>query len=78
MARASVFKVIIPARLASTRLPRKPLLEVGGKLLLQHVYETAKKSAAAAIIIATDNTEIRERAEAFGARVEMTADTHQS
>jgi len=72
------FKVIIPARLASTRLPRKPLLEIGGKPLLQHVYETARKSAATEIIIATDSEEIRKRAVAFGARVEMTADTHQS
>jgi 3-deoxy-manno-octulosonate cytidylyltransferase (CMP-KDO synthetase) len=72
------FKVIIPARLASTRLPQKPLLDISGKPLLQHVYEAARKSAASAIIIATDSAEIRERAESFGARVQMTAATHQS
>ena len=72
------FKVIIPARLASTRLPRKPLLEIGGKPLLQHVYATAQKSAASAVIIATDSDEIRKTAVNFGARVQMTADTHQS
>jgi 3-deoxy-manno-octulosonate cytidylyltransferase (CMP-KDO synthetase) len=72
------FKVIIPARLASTRLPQKPLLDIGGKPLLQHVYEAARKSAASAIIIATDSAEICARAESFGARVQMTAATHQS
>ena len=73
-----IFKVIIPARLTSTRLPHKPLLEIGGKPLLQHVFETARKSSAAIIIIATDSEEIRVRAENFGARVQMTADNHQS
>jgi 3-deoxy-D-manno-octulosonate cytidylyltransferase len=72
------FKVIIPARFASTRLPRKPLLDIGGKPLLQHVCETAEQSAAAAVIIATDTAEIRKMAENLGAHVEMTADTHQS
>lgn len=74
----AVFKVIIPARLASTRLPQKPLLDIGGKSLLQHVYAAARKSAASAIIIATDSEDIRKRAESFGACVQMTAATHQS
>jgi len=73
-----IFKVIIPARLDSTRLPHKTLLDINGKPLLQHVYATAKKSAASDVIIATDSTEIRKCAEAFGARVQMTAATHQS
>lgn len=72
------YKVIIPARLASTRLPQKPLLDIGGKPLLQHVYEAARKSAASAVIIATDSEEIQKCAESFGARVQMTATTHQS
>ena len=72
------FKVIIPARLASTRLPRKPLVDIGGRPLLQHVYQAACGSAAAAVIIATDAPEIRACAEAFGAQVEMTASSHQS
>ena len=72
------FKVIIPVRLASTRLPQKPLLDIGGKPLLQHVYEAARKSAASVVIIATDSEEIRKCAESFGAGVQMTATTHQS
>ena len=72
------FKVIIPARYASTRLPGKPLLEIGQKPLLQHVYESAEQSAAASVIIATDNAEIHNRAVSFGAPVYMTADTHKS
>lgn len=70
--------MIIPARLASTRLPGKPLLDIGNKPLIQHVYESANQSAASAVIIATDTQQIARRAEAFGATVEMTADTHQS
>lgn len=72
------FKVIIPVRLESTRLPRKALLTIGDKTLLQHVYESAKGSSATSVLIATDSPEIREVAESFGAEVCMTANTHQS
>ena len=72
------FKVIIPARLASTRLSGKPLLDIGGKPLLQHVYAAARMSAASDVIIATDSEEIFRRAASFGAHVQMTAATHQS
>jgi 3-deoxy-manno-octulosonate cytidylyltransferase (CMP-KDO synthetase) len=72
------FKVIIPARLASTRLPKKPMLDIAGKPLLQHVYEAARKSAASAVIIATDSEDICQCAKSFGARVYMTSPSHQS
>jgi 3-deoxy-manno-octulosonate cytidylyltransferase (CMP-KDO synthetase) len=72
------FKVYIPARYASTRLPGKPLLDIGGAPLIQRVYELALASGAAGVVIATDDHRIRERAEAFGATVCITADTHVS
>ena len=49
------FSIIIPARYASTRLPGKPLLDIKGKPLLQHVYETAIQTGARNITIATDD-----------------------
>lgn len=73
-----MFKVYIPARHASTRLPGKPLLMIAGKPLLQHVYDRARESGAAEVVIATDDTRIAECAAAFGAEVCMTAETHQS
>jgi 3-deoxy-manno-octulosonate cytidylyltransferase (CMP-KDO synthetase) len=72
------FHVIIPARHASTRLPGKPLLEMGGKPMVQHVYERAVESGAASVVIATDDERIRARAEEFGAAVCMTAAEHRS
>lgn len=72
------FHVIIPARYASTRLPGKPLLDIGGKPMLQHVYERACASGAEEVIIATDDARVAETARAFGATVEMTRATHQS
>jgi 3-deoxy-manno-octulosonate cytidylyltransferase (CMP-KDO synthetase) len=70
--------VIIPARFASVRLPGKPLLDIAGKPLLQHVYDRARDSGADEIIIATDDARIRQAAEQFGAQVCMTSDTHRS
>lgn len=70
--------VIIPARYASTRLPGKLLVDLAGKPMIQHVYERAVASGAGAVVIATDDERIRAAAEAFGARVCMTAATHRS
>lgn len=70
--------VIIPARYSSTRLPGKALQDINGKPLVQHVYECAARSTAKRIIIATDNTEIRDTAQNFGAEVCMTSDQHNS
>lgn len=72
------FIVVIPARYASTRLPGKPLLEIAGKPMLQHVYERALNSAAAAVYIATDDERVREAALRFTDNVCMTSTEHQS
>lgn len=70
--------VMIPARLASTRLPNKPLLDVGGKPLIRRVYEQAKQVAGARVIVATDAPEIAQTVTAFGGEACMTAASHTS
>jgi 3-deoxy-manno-octulosonate cytidylyltransferase (CMP-KDO synthetase) len=70
--------VIIPARYASTRLPGKPLADIAGKPLIQHVYERACESGVGAVVVATDDERIRDAAEGFGARVCMTRREHRS
>jgi 3-deoxy-manno-octulosonate cytidylyltransferase (CMP-KDO synthetase) len=72
------FVVVIPSRYASTRLPGKPLRDIEGKTMLQHVYERGMESAATDVVIATDDDRICRVAEAFGARVCMTSDQHRS
>lgn len=72
------YHIIIPTRYASTRLPGKSLLEIKGKPLIQHVFETASNTQAKNIVIATDNDEIKRTAETFGANVVMTSDKHES
>jgi len=66
------FRAIIPARLDSTRLPEKVLLDIAGKPMLQHVWERAVSSGAAEVIIATDSDRIASVAASFGAEVCMT------
>jgi 3-deoxy-manno-octulosonate cytidylyltransferase (CMP-KDO synthetase) len=66
-------QIIIPARLASTRLPRKLLLAETGKPLIQHTYESALRAKRpAGICVATDHEEILRAVQAFGGRAEMT------
>jgi 3-deoxy-manno-octulosonate cytidylyltransferase (CMP-KDO synthetase) len=72
------FKIVIPARFASTRLPGKPLLMIAGKPMIQHVFERARQSGAGEIVVATDDKRIAEVASGFGAEVCMTAPTHSS
>lgn len=72
------FSVIIPARLNSTRLPGKVLLDMAGKSMIQHVYERAVASGASRVVIATDDEKIATVAEGFDADVCMTESTHQS
>lgn len=72
------FYVVIPARYASTRLPAKPLKEIAGKPMIQHVYERACQSDARRVIIATDDVRIQAVAEGFGAPVVMTSVAHNS
>lgn len=71
-----MFRVVIPARHGSTRLPGKPLRVIAGKPLVQWVYERARQSAAAQVVIATDDERIRRCAEDFGADVQMTSADH--
>src|SRR5690606_12063797 len=72
------FVVIIPARLGSTRLPNKPLLDICGKPMIQRVWERARESAATRVVIATDDARVAAAAEGFGAEVCMTRATHES
>ena len=72
------FTVIIPARYASSRLPRKPLADIAGKPMIQHVWEKAQQAGANRVIIATDHEEIEQVAKTFGAEVCMTSTEHNS
>lgn len=75
---SSAFRVIIPARYGSTRLPGKPLRDIAGKPMLQHVYERALQSGASEVIIAAEDARVRSAVEAFGGQVCMTSTTHRS
>lgn len=72
------FCVAIPARYGATRLPGKPLRELAGRPLVEHVYHSALKSGAEEVIIATDDERIYHAAEGFGASVVMTSQKHRS
>lgn len=72
------FYVVIPARYASTRLPAKPLKNIAGKPMIQHVYERAQESNADKVIVATDDQRIVDAVEAFGGNACLTSDQHQS
>jgi 3-deoxy-manno-octulosonate cytidylyltransferase (CMP-KDO synthetase) len=74
----SPFHVAIPARHGSTRLPGKVLASIGGKPMLQWVYERARASGACDVLIATDDMAILTAAAAFGATARMTMATHAS
>ena len=74
----SHFKVVIPARYASTRLPGKPLLPIAGRPMIQHVYERALQSGADEVVIATDDERIASAASDMGASSCMTSPTHVS
>lgn len=72
------YHIVIPARMASQRLPGKPLLDIAGKPLIQRVHERAIASTAQSVVIATDDREIARVAESFGARALMTSSDHPS
>lgn len=72
------FTVIIPARYQSSRLPGKPLADIGGKPMIQWVYEQSLKSGAAQVVVATDDDRIAQVVTQFGGTVCMTSSTHQS
>ena len=73
-----MFRVVIPARYASARLPGKALMSIAGKPMVQWVYERARESGAAEVLIATDDLLIVSAGHSFGAEVIMTAPTHTS
>ncbi|MGL6429565.1 3-deoxy-manno-octulosonate cytidylyltransferase [Aeromonas caviae] len=76
------FVVVIPARYASTRLPGKPLADIHGKPMVQHVVEKALQSGADRVIVATDDERVQQAlapfAAAAGFEVCMTSPDHQS
>jgi 3-deoxy-manno-octulosonate cytidylyltransferase (CMP-KDO synthetase) len=74
----SNYNIVIPARMASQRLPGKPLLDIAGRPLIEHVYRRACCSSAQKTVIATDDQQILEVAREFGAHVVMTSKEHQS
>ena len=71
-----MFTVLIPARYASTRLPGKPLADIAGKPMVVRVAERAMKSAAARVVVATDNAMVRDACERHGIEVCMTSEDH--
>jgi 3-deoxy-manno-octulosonate cytidylyltransferase (CMP-KDO synthetase) len=71
------FDIIIPARFGSKRLPGKPLRDIGGKTLIQRVYECACSSSAESVTVATDDPGISRVAKAFGANVCLTSAEHE-
>jgi len=70
--------IIIPARFESTRLPGKPLLDIAGKPMIQHVYERALEAGAASVTVATDNLRVEEVVRGFGGNACLTNDKHVS
>ncbi len=72
------FKVVIPARYASTRLPAKPLLDLGGKPMVVRVAERALLSGAEEVVVATDHAEVLAAVERHGLRALLTRPEHAS
>jgi 3-deoxy-manno-octulosonate cytidylyltransferase (CMP-KDO synthetase) len=72
------FHVVIPARFAASRLPGKPLLSICDRPLIQWVWQRAKASGAASVVVATDDERIFDAARAFGADCLMTSPQHAS
>ena len=71
--------VIIPARLSSSRLPRKVIIDICGKPMIQHVYEAAKKAKNIdEVYIATDSEEVEDICKTFTSNIIMTSDKHES
>lgn len=71
------FVAIIPARYASTRFPGKPLVDIGGKTMIQRVYDQVSK-VLDDVYVATDDQRIFDKVLSFGGKVIMTSDAHRS
>ena len=72
------FHVLIPARLDSSRLPGKVLLDLAGKTMIERVHHVAQASGAASVTVATDSLRVKNAVEEFGGRVCMTRADHRS
>lgn len=72
------FKVVIPARYASTRLPAKPLADIGGQPMVVRVMQRAQLAGADEVWVATDRREVAQAVEAVGGQVVMTSPDHPS
>ena len=72
------FRIVIPARYASIRLPGKPLKLIHDKPMIQWVYEAAKQSDASEVVVATDDQRIFDAVGLFGGQACMTSDRHQT
>lgn len=72
------FLVVIPARYASSRLPGKPLADIGGKTMIERVYQQALQSGAARVVVATDDERVAAAVDAFGGEVCITRAEHNS
>ncbi len=72
------FRIVIPARYASQRLPGKPLREICGKPMIEWVCAAAREARAREVIVATDDARIADRVEAFGGVACLTDPAHQS
>jgi 3-deoxy-manno-octulosonate cytidylyltransferase (CMP-KDO synthetase) len=73
-----MFRVVIPARFGSARLPGKPLLTLAGKPMIQWVYERARRSSAQQVIVATDDERIARSVRELGGEAQMTDAAHAS
>jgi 3-deoxy-manno-octulosonate cytidylyltransferase (CMP-KDO synthetase) len=74
--KAPEFLVVIPARLGSTRLPRKPLADIGGKPMVIRVAERAKQSLAQSVVVATDSPEIQAACDEYRIECLLTSAEH--
>ncbi len=72
------FRVVIPARYASSRLPGKPLADIGGRPMVLRVLERALQAGAESVVVATDDDRVMQAVEAAGYQAIMTSPDHQS
>ncbi len=72
------FRVVIPARYASSRLPGKPLADIGGRPMVLRVLDRALQAGAASVVVATDDVRVQQAVEAAGHQALMTSPDHQS
>jgi 3-deoxy-manno-octulosonate cytidylyltransferase (CMP-KDO synthetase) len=72
------FRVVIPARYASSRLPGKPLADIGGRPMVLRVLERALQAGAASVVVATDDVRVQQAVAAAGHQALMTSPAHQS